>query len=140
MSPLKNRMPKKFTIANFGHPVSESWLRPFPHKSNLYIFTKSTAELIFLWFQVYNEQIRDLLVPSGFLPIREDPQRGVVVNRLSLHKPHSAEELMHMLEFGNRNRTQHPTDANQESSRSHAVFQVSCASDFYFDVSGCTKQ
>ena len=128
LSPLKNRMPKKFTIANFGHPVSESWLRPFPHKSNLYIFTKSTAELIFLWFQVYNEQIR------------EDPQRGVVVNRLSLHKPHSAEELMHMLEFGNRNRTQHPTDANQESSRSHAVFQVSCASDFYFDVSGCTKQ
>ena len=29
-----------------------------------------------------------------------------------------------MLEFGNLNRTQHPTDANAESSRSHAVFQV----------------
>ena len=29
-----------------------------------------------------------------------------------------------MLEFGNKNRTQHPTDANAESSRSHAVFQV----------------
>ena len=31
---------------------------------------------------------------------------------------------MEMLERGNRNRTQHPTDANHESSRSHAVFQV----------------
>lgn len=29
-----------------------------------------------------------------------------------------------MLENGNKNRTQHPTDANAESSRSHAVFQV----------------
>jgi len=29
-----------------------------------------------------------------------------------------------MLQFGNQHRTQHPTDANAESSRSHAVFQV----------------
>ena len=29
-----------------------------------------------------------------------------------------------MLEYGNRNRSQHPTDANATSSRSHAVFQV----------------
>jgi hypothetical protein len=36
----------------------------------------------------------------------------------------SAAELLHMLEFGNKSRTQHPTDANAESSRSHAVFQV----------------
>ena len=26
--PLKNRMPKSHTIANFGHPISKSWLRP----------------------------------------------------------------------------------------------------------------
>ena len=30
-----------------------------------------------------------------------------------------------MLDHGNKNRTQHPTDANATSSRSHAVFQVS---------------
>lgn len=29
-----------------------------------------------------------------------------------------------MLEAGNSNRTQHPTDANATSSRSHAVFCV----------------
>ena len=27
MSPFKNKMPKDFTIANFGHPVSKSLLR-----------------------------------------------------------------------------------------------------------------
>ena len=29
-----------------------------------------------------------------------------------------------MLESGNKRRTQHPTEANATSSRSHAVFQV----------------
>ncbi|CAH1787480.1 unnamed protein product [Owenia fusiformis] len=76
------------------------------------------------YLEVYNEEIKDLLLPGGYLPVREDPQKGVVVQGLSLHKPRDAEELMHMLEFGNQNRTQHPTDANKESSRSHAVFQV----------------
>ena len=28
-SPLKNRIPQNFTIANFGNPVSKSWLRPW---------------------------------------------------------------------------------------------------------------
>ena len=37
-------------------------------------------------FQVYNEQIRDLLLPRGTLPIREDPNSGVLVPGLSLHK------------------------------------------------------
>ena len=41
-----------------------------------------------------------------------------------MSQPTSAEELLGMLEFGNNNRTQHPTDANAQSSRSHAVFQV----------------
>ncbi len=38
------------------------------------------------FFQVYNEQIRDLLKPDGFLPIREDPEKGVTISGLSLHK------------------------------------------------------
>ncbi|CAG5136409.1 unnamed protein product, partial [Candidula unifasciata] len=74
--------------------------------------------------EVYNEQVRDLLMPRGNLPIREDKNVGVIIAGLSLHKPKTADELLHMLQFGNKNRTQHPTDANAESSRSHAVFQV----------------
>ncbi|XP_010080822.1 PREDICTED: kinesin-like protein KIF18A, partial [Pterocles gutturalis] len=38
--------------------------------------------------------------------------------------PKSAEEILQMLDYGNKNRTQHPTDVNASSSRSHAVFQI----------------
>ncbi|XP_076471380.1 kinesin-like protein KIF18A [Babylonia areolata] len=86
--------------------------------------SEKTCDVAVSYLEVYNEQIRDLLMPHGTLPIREDHNAGVIVPGLSLHKPSSAEELLHMLHFGNKNRTQHPTDANAESSRSHAVFQV----------------
>ena len=49
---------------------------------------------------------------------------SVRVSDLSWHKPATAVELMEKLQEGNQRRTQHPTDANAESSRSHAVFQV----------------
>ncbi|RLV91444.1 hypothetical protein DV515_00014098 [Chloebia gouldiae] len=76
------------------------------------------------YLEVYNEQIRDLLVNSGPLAVREDGQQGVVVQGLTLHQPKSAEEILQMLDYGNKNRTQHPTDVNASSSRSHAVFQI----------------
>ncbi|KAM5248152.1 kinesin-like protein KIF18A [Ctenodactylus gundi] len=76
------------------------------------------------YLEVYNEQIRDLLVNSGPLAVREDPQKGVVVQGLSLHQPKSSEEILQLLDNGNKNRTQHPTDVNAASSRSHAVFQI----------------
>ncbi|NXN40585.1 KI18A protein, partial [Rhinoptilus africanus] len=76
------------------------------------------------YLEIYNEQIRDLLVNSGPLAVREDTQKGVVVQGLSLHQPKSADEILQMLDYGNKNRTQHPTDVNASSSRSHAVFQI----------------
>ncbi|NXN17638.1 KI18A protein, partial [Indicator maculatus] len=76
------------------------------------------------YLEVYNEQIRDLLVNSGPLAVREDDQKGVVVQGLTLHQPKSAEEILQMLDYGNKNRTQHPTDVNASSSRSHAIFQI----------------
>ncbi|XP_074442349.1 kinesin-like protein KIF18A [Larus michahellis] len=76
------------------------------------------------YLEIYNEQIRDLLVNSGPLAVREDTQKGVIVQGLTLHQPKSAEEILQMLDYGNKNRTQHPTDVNATSSRSHAVFQI----------------
>ncbi|XP_006864966.1 PREDICTED: kinesin-like protein KIF18A [Chrysochloris asiatica] len=76
------------------------------------------------YLEVYNEQIRDLLVNSGPLAVREDAQKGVVVQGLTIHQPKSSEEILQLLDNGNKNRTQHPTDINATSSRSHAVFQI----------------
>ncbi|XP_074522413.1 kinesin-like protein KIF18A [Halichoeres trimaculatus] len=76
------------------------------------------------YLEVYNEQIRDLLANAGPLAVREDSSKGVVVQGLTLHQPKSAEHILEALDSGNRNRTQHPTDMNATSSRSHAVFQI----------------
>ncbi|KAI6049348.1 KIF18B [Marmota monax] len=81
-------------------------------------------EVLISYLEVYNEQIHDLLEPKGPLIIREDPDKGVMVQGLSFHQPTSAEQLLKMLTRGNHNRTQHPTDANATSSRSHAIFQI----------------
>ncbi|KFB51558.1 AGAP006803-PA-like protein [Anopheles sinensis] len=75
------------------------------------------------YLEVYNELVMNLLTKSGPLKLREDAN-GVVVSGLVLKQIHSANELLDLLALGNRNRTQHPTDANAESSRSHAIFQV----------------
>ncbi|KFQ77279.1 Kinesin-like KIF18B, partial [Phoenicopterus ruber ruber] len=85
---------------------------------------EKSCEVLVSYQEVYNEQIHDLLEPKGPLAIREDPEKGVVVQGLSFHQPTSAEQLLEMLANGNKNRTQHPTDANATSSRSHAVFQI----------------
>ncbi|XP_071773301.2 kinesin-like protein KIF18A [Centroberyx gerrardi] len=81
-------------------------------------------DIAFSYLEVYNEQIRDLLANVGPLAVREDSSKGVVVQGLTLHQPKSAEHLLEALDYGNRNRTQHPTDMNATSSRSHAVFQI----------------
>lgn len=75
------------------------------------------------YLEVYNELVMNLLTRSGPLKLREDAN-GVVVSGLVLKQIHNADELFNLLILGNKNRTQHPTDANEESSRSHAIFQV----------------
>lgn len=74
---------------------------------------------------MYNENVHDLLNPSsGSLHLREDSVNGVIVAGMKLVQIVDASHLFELLRQGNANRTQHPTDANAESSRSHAVFQV----------------
>ncbi|KAJ8925043.1 hypothetical protein NQ315_001214 [Exocentrus adspersus] len=81
-------------------------------------------ELGITYLEVYNELVKDLLNPGPPLQLREDGKYGVMVAGIKVYKIEKSDELFTLLEQGNRNRTQHPTDANAESSRSHAVFQV----------------
>lgn len=52
------------------------------------------------------------------------PLTTIRIARLSEKTPKDPEEIMTWLNEGNSRRTQHPTDANAQSSRSHAVFVV----------------
>lgn len=81
-------------------------------------------KLAITYLEVYNENVQDLLNPGSTLQLREDGIYGVIVAGLKMHQIDQPNDLFTLLEKGNSNRTQHPTDANAESSRSHAVFQV----------------
>ena len=75
--------------------------------------------------EVYNENIRDLLGEGNNLDLREDPVKGMCVAGVSeVSGLERVEEIMDLLDRGNRNRTTEPTTANVTSSRSHAVLQV----------------
>jgi kinesin family protein 18/19 len=75
--------------------------------------------------EVYNENIRDLLGEGKDLELREDPVKGMCVAGVSeVSGLERVEDIMNLLDRGNRNRTTEPTSANITSSRSHAVLQV----------------
>lgn len=77
--------------------------------------------------EIYNEQIRDLLAPKEngvYLDLRDDPIKGVTLAGATEITVESVEEVMNLLLQGNRQRTTEATNANQTSSRSHAVFQI----------------
>ncbi|CDJ56724.1 kinesin motor domain-containing protein, putative [Eimeria maxima] len=75
--------------------------------------------------EIYNETIRDLLGPRGEVcELREDPERGVLLQHATVHRLCSPQQALLLLFEGNSRRTQEATNANQTSSRSHAVLQV----------------
>ena len=85
------------------------------------------TEISLSYLEIYNETIRDLLVPGGSkqgLMLREDANAAVSVAGLSSHRPQSVQEVMDMIVRGNEYRTMSPTEANATSSRSHAVLQI----------------
>ncbi|KAJ8923180.1 hypothetical protein NQ315_001734, partial [Exocentrus adspersus] len=89
------------------------------HKEDEYTVTMS-------YLEIYNEQIRDLLNPSsGYLELREDSRgRNIQVAGLTEISTTSTDEVMLLLQKGNKARTIEPTAMNKTSSRSHALLSV----------------
>ncbi|KAJ6187399.1 hypothetical protein N7519_002307 [Penicillium mononematosum] len=93
---------------------------------------EKSTEVSLSYLEIYNETIRDLLVPSGSsgkggLMLREDSNQSVSVAGLSSYHPQNVGEVMDMIMRGNERRTMSPTAANATSSRSHAVLQINVA-------------
>lgn len=68
--------------------------------------------------------VYDLLVYDNKPLFLRECGNTTSVAGLTIKMVNNVDELIEMLRKGNNNRTQHPTDANSESSRSHALFQV----------------
>ena len=82
--------------------------------------------VIKLWYiEIYNEKIKDLLVNNNDnLELREDPNRGIIINNVTELITNSSEDILNLLKMGNKNRTTEETNANETSSRSHAILQI----------------
>jgi hypothetical protein len=80
------------------------------------------------YFEVYNEHVRDLLVPRTdppyYLKIRESPKEGPYVKDLTDVPVRSYAEIMRYMRKGDASRTTASTKMNDTSSRSHAVFTI----------------
>jgi kinesin family protein 4/21/27 len=81
--------------------------------------------------QIYNEQLRDLLLPEstpmsdrGSVAIREDAKGRIILTGLHQVNINSFEDLMNALSFGSSIRQTDSTAINAKSSRSHAVFSL----------------
>jgi chromosome segregation ATPase len=81
--------------------------------------------------KIYNEQLRDLLVPEsvphaerGAVTIREDTKGRILLTGLHQVTINSVEDLLSALNFGSTIRQTDSTAINAKSSRSHAVFSI----------------
>ncbi|KAH7166148.1 kinesin-like protein [Dactylonectria macrodidyma] len=82
------------------------------------------------YFEVYNEHVRDLLVPvvpnkaANYLKIRESPTEGPYVKDLTEVPVRNYDEILRFMKRGDSSRTVASTKMNDTSSRSHAVFTI----------------
>ncbi|KAJ2977533.1 hypothetical protein NUW58_g7780 [Xylaria curta] len=83
------------------------------------------------YVEIYNEQLRDLLLPDTVGPhersvvnIREDTKNNIILTGLRQVDISSVDDLMNALNFGSTIRQTDATAVNAKSSRSHAVFSL----------------
>jgi chromosome segregation ATPase len=81
--------------------------------------------------EIYNEQLRDLLVPSTVpepdrpqVSIREDTKGRILLTGLVQKPINSADDLLDALSFGSSIRQTDSTAINAKSSRSHAILSL----------------
>lgn len=92
---------------------------------------EKTWQLKATYVEIYNENLRDLLLPDSVGPyernavsIREDKKGNILLTGLRQVDINSAEDLMNALNFGSTIRQTDATAVNAKSSRSHAVFSL----------------
>jgi kinesin family member 2/24 len=76
------------------------------------------------FFEMYGGSIQDLLNRRERLKILEDGKGEINVTGLTELPASTPEQLMSILQAGNMERTTHVTEANDTSSRSHAICQI----------------
>lgn len=76
------------------------------------------------YFEIYSGKVFDLLNGKAKLRVLEDGNKQVNVIGLQERICDSHGDVLKLITVGNNIRTSGQTSANQNSSRSHAVFQI----------------
>ncbi|KAH0569814.1 Kinesin-like protein [Spironucleus salmonicida] len=76
------------------------------------------------FYEIYNEEIRDLTTNQRNLQVRTNPKSGVFIENLTFHPVSTTRQISLLMEAGNAQRTTAATKMNATSSRSHSVFQI----------------
>ena len=120
---------KSYSMMGFG---TESGVIPricrdmFDRIENLQQDKNTTCTVEVSYLEIYNERVRDLLNPAnkGNLKVREHPSTGPYVEDLAKLVVRSNDEIVNLMDEGNKARTVAATNMNETSSRSHAVFTL----------------
>ncbi|KAJ3298422.1 hypothetical protein HK104_010752 [Borealophlyctis nickersoniae] len=76
------------------------------------------------FFELYGQNVFDLFSSKSRVQLLEDHHGNVQVFGLREISVSSVEEMLHLVAWGAQSRSMGSTEANPDSSRSHAVFQI----------------
>ncbi|XP_068100159.1 interferon-induced very large GTPase 1-like [Hyperolius riggenbachi] len=95
------------------------------------------------YFEIYNEEVRDLLRSTKSpkkLKVREDKVLGPYVEELSSHAVQSHTKINLLLDQGNKLRVTAETQMNDRSSRSHAILTLTVTQTCNEQKSGVSRE
>jgi hypothetical protein len=73
---------------------------------------------------IFSDSLKENKSKEGVLKIRENPNTGFYIDKLSIFSVKNEEDLMKKLKQGNKGRKVRATNMNEYSSRSHTIFTI----------------
>lgn len=123
---------KTYTMTGPKELTEESMGVNFRALSDLFFLSEQRKNTILYevsvqMIEIYNEQVRDLLVTDGQnkrVDIRNSSQNGINVPDANLVPVSSSSDVLNLMNLGNCNRATGATALNDRSSRSHSCLTV----------------
>lgn len=115
---------KTYTMSGIESLLSEDLFMILQDHSNSEGCTTDSTKIMVSFFELYGGFVQDLLNDRSKLKVLEDGQGNIVVNGLKEVEVLDPAGFHQIVDQGNESRTTHSTEANDTSSRSHAVCQI----------------
>ncbi|XP_073158493.1 kinesin-like protein KIN-14F isoform X2 [Henckelia pumila] len=124
---------KTYTMSGPDFMTEETWGVNYRALRDLFQISNTRSDVVnyeigVQMIEIYNEQVRDLLVSDGSnrrLDIRNNSQRnGLNVPDASLIPVKCTQDVLDLMKIGQKNRAVGATALNERSSRSHSILTV----------------